>query len=695
MRSSIHLAFALMLFGAGQACRRPEPTPAFEVRVAPSTMRITRFQELSRLHTSIDLAAARNEYEAFQVVLQASHAPASHIDLRVSDLVHERTGAIIPGDEVALFREYFLYVLQPSGGYDWIPRIEYPGPLLPKRNPYSARQEAYGIPFDNTRIGSVGKPYVRGRRGPGFAFPTGQYTGARTRSYVIQIDQGGNAGQATFRWSDSWKTGFDGDVRVGRWNRSGVSIPPLETNHRSPPVPLNHGIEVWFCSGREPHFQAGHTFHFTAYESMNEVVWGELKVPPAAQAGRYRGQVTVTRSGHPPTRIPLQLTVWDIDLPRRRSITTAYGGWMVSAFYADAPQANWLHERVKHEHRIDNQTVHGHHTAWQGNFTNIDWSAFDREAGPRLTGEKYPDGIPMRRFHLGMYGCGNEWHWKGAAGADVRNVRSYAKRFAEHLKKRDWFDRVYMYCRDEPSPHHYDGIIRDIRAFLAADEDWAGKFMITTRPTPGHPLLPWIDIWCVKYHWGVEPGLMRQLRAAGDTFWCYAANSPYSPHLTYHLDTLKGYEARLIKWAAWKRGAEGFLYWATALDQEYPNPWTTPMNDFGACGDANLLYYGARNGPRLRDNATPLPPIMGPLAGFRLKQIREGLEDWELLLLCEQAIGREATEQLVEEVYRSPGGPYGHYMKPSALERHWTQDDWKLFDVRRKIADAIVASRSP
>jgi hypothetical protein len=688
-RPTLATAGWLLALLASAGCGGRPPPPALEIRAAPATRKITRTEPISTWSNAIHLAALRNEYEAFQVVVRAQGREVRDIHVECSDLVSADTGHTLPASACSFFREYFIPVLQPTGGYPWMPRIEYPDPLLPFRHPGNGAP--YGAPFDNVRIGSVGQPFRAGRTASGSAFPVGVYTARGDRAWVVQMERSGDAGQVTFRWSDSWKSGWDDQTQVRRWNREHLAIPQVPPGQRrTQPIPLADGVSVVFGGGRTPQFEAGQTFHFSTYDAMNEVVWGEICIPPDTPAGRYSGTITVTLADQAPHEMPLSLEVWNATLPRDKTITTAFGGWMESAFYSGNPDANWQFEELLHEHRIDTQTIMGHRTEWQGRYGNIDWSAFNAAAEPRLSGAAYADGVPMNRFHLAMYSCGYDHLWTRAAQRDETNVAFYGKLFAEHLKRRGWFDRVYMYCRDEPQPQDLPAIIRDIQAFLRGDPDWRGRFMVTSFPTLDHPLLDWIDIWCVKYHWGLDPAVRERLRADGRRLWCYVANTPHAPNPTYHIDSIRGYEPRLIKWAAWKLGAEGFLHWAMALDQEYPNPWTTAMNDFGACGDANFIYYGARNGPRLNDQATPLPPRMGPVPSFRLKQIRDGLEDWELLRLCEQKMGRAWTEALVSEVYRGTPGVYGRRMSRRQLEGYWTQDDGRIDATRRKLVSALI-----
>lgn len=631
------------------------------------------------------IAAASNETEPFQLVVRAEDSSFREVDASVSDLVCAENGHRLPQAGVRLYRQQFVHVLQASAGIPWMPTIEYPDPLLPFRDPYSTGHEPYGAPFDASRIGSVGAPWFAGRRGPGFVFPSGVYTGMEDRRFVVQIEPGGR----TFRWSDSWRDGFDDKVRVRRWNAIAVPLPPLGSDHRSLPLPLCDGVQAWFASGSEPAFGEGQTFHFNVYRRMNDVIWGEVHIPPSTPAGVYRGTITVSAREATPVSVPISLTVWDFELPRAPSVVTAFGGWMAPDFYSACTNADWLYELLLHEHRVDGQVIRGHETSWRNQFPSVDFTGFDAAAAGRLDGSLYPDGRPQKMFQLGMYGCGNEWDWENVAHQDLAGVKRFAERAARHLKQAGWFDRTYMYCRDEPQPEHFPAVLRDIAAFKEGDPGWAGKFMITAAPTPDHPLLDAIDIWCFKYHWAIDPELSQRLRNQGRRFWCYTANAPYAPNPTYHIDSIRGYEPRIIKWASWLRGAEGFLYWAAALDQEYPNPWTTPLNDFGACGDANLVYYGARDGPRLRDNATPLRPLQGPLPSFRLKQIREGLEDWEYLVLCERLRGRAFVESLAREIVPGGGLPYGKHIRTSILDGSWTQDPRRILAVREKLAEAI------
>ena len=56
-----------------------------------------------------------------------------------------------------------------------------------------------------------------------------------------------------------------------------------------------------------------------------ETVWIDVRVPTGQPAALYKGSVTVTARNSAPTRIPLEVRVRNFTIPRKSSITTAFG----------------------------------------------------------------------------------------------------------------------------------------------------------------------------------------------------------------------------------------------------------------------------------------------------------------------------------------------------------------------------------
>lgn len=93
----------------------------------------------------VELAAARNEFEPFQLVLRAPERPLRQVDVEVSDLAAEGGGESIAGRHAAVYLQRYLHLAKPSsiegGSGDW------PDPLLPRVDAYSGERRNT-FPFD-------------------------------------------------------------------------------------------------------------------------------------------------------------------------------------------------------------------------------------------------------------------------------------------------------------------------------------------------------------------------------------------------------------------------------------------------------------------------------------------------------------------------------------------------------------------
>jgi len=93
--------------------------------------------------TSAILKAAKNEFESFQLIVTASAAPLSGVDVAVSDLTDPH-GNVIPAGSIMIYKEVFINVGKPStiqGGTG-----EWPDALIPKKDEY-AGETRNAFPF--------------------------------------------------------------------------------------------------------------------------------------------------------------------------------------------------------------------------------------------------------------------------------------------------------------------------------------------------------------------------------------------------------------------------------------------------------------------------------------------------------------------------------------------------------------------
>ena len=117
--------------------------------------------------------------------------------------------------------------------------------------------------------------------------------------------------------------------------------------------------------------------------------------------------------------------------------------------------------------------------------------------------------------------------------------------------------------------------------------------------------------------------------------WWYSAGIPKNPYPSYHIDD-NGYSPVVYSWMHYAYGVTGNLYWsATFYLERVSENGSTVYNALQDCydtamrfpstnGDGFLLYPGAPYG------------IYGPVGSIRLEQLRDGLEEYDMLYALEQ-----------------------------------------------------------
>lgn len=141
-----------------------------------------------------------------------------------------------------------------------------------------------------------------------------------------------------------------------------------------------------------------------------------------------------------------------------------------------------------------------------------------------------------------------------------------------------------------------------------------------------------VQTWCGQFQsWHSEE--QRQTyydrrdnseREYGEGLWWYGCESPRVPFPNFHMDD-DGIVTRLVPWMMFDYDVEGMIYWCVNYFQT-EDIYTYPSVYLNTVGDGQLLYPGTKF------------DIFGPLSSRRLESIREGLEDYEYLLMIEEAI---------------------------------------------------------
>jgi hypothetical protein len=227
---------------------------------------------------------------------------------------------------------------------------------------------------------------------------------------------------------------------------------------------------------------------------------------------------------------------------------------------------------------------------------------------------------------------------------------------------------AYVYVADEPSSQEaYDDV--RARSKFVREVVPGLKVLCTKGPQVQNP--PWgslvgsVDIWAPLWPM-FEHEAVKKRRAAGEEIWSYTALCQGRPDTPFWQLDFPLLNYRIPMWISWRFDITGLLYWTTTNWSSTRDVWTNPLTYGDQYNmEGSLLYPGADVG------------VQGFITSIRLKQIREGLEDYEYLTILSQRRSRAEAETIVRKIARS--------------WHDWDTDAKHLLRARAEIARLILA----
>jgi hypothetical protein len=122
------------------------------------------------------------------------------------------------------------------------------------------------------------------------------------------------------------------------------------------------------------------------------------------------------------------------------------------------------------------------------------------------------------------------------------------------------------------------------------------------------------------------------MKEEGKEIWSYVCVSPRGQYLNFMVDD-PGINHRKIFWQQYTIGSTGFLYWSCNWWNDIADPWkqmnTVMWADTTAYGDGSLLYNGNKVG------------VDGACGSIRLEAFRDGIEDYDLIMMAQDILGEK------------------------------------------------------
>lgn len=351
----------------------------------------------------------------------------------------------------------------------------------------------------------------------------------------------------------------------------------------------------------------------------NQGYWITVKTAGNQTAGIYKGEVTVSYKGGKDIKIPVEVEVWDFELPVKPSFETAYAVSDWSAFSY-----------------LNNKNVYVP-------FNELRTQLFEFSYEYRVSGGYLPIEYNTSPQHIADQ---TEAALKKYPQVTCFNLGNPNKDLADALEAKGLLQYGYTYLFDEPG--YSDEINENIQQRYKEVHSLNPHIrnMLTTAPRVE---IPDTDIWCgIWSSYGCDEYVIRDFQEKGDTVWWYGCVGPQAPYPTYHImdDVMT---SRLVHWMQKDFNVTGNLYWATCIYQIYNlddeaagyskqrDIWNDPYifrygdgSEGGAAGDGYLFYMGYENDGYV-NKTMPVPTI-------RFEAIRDGNEDYEYLVLLENKI---------------------------------------------------------
>lgn len=234
----------------------------------------------------------------------------------------------------------------------------------------------------------------------------------------------------------------------------------------------------------------------------------------------------------------------------------------------------------------------------------------------------------------------------------------------EKLKSNpEWMAKAYMYPVDEPtSAAMLDDIKEKVDRLrtLCPEMKFATSFFMNLDYDENTDeigfLADVLDILCLKTKCWRDADMYsaaqakkypkmtertRLLQRQGKTVWSYVCWEPGYPYTNLFVNE-SGLDHRVLFWQQYDVGSQGFLYWSVNFWKAVNDPWinmsTVNWLDPEVYGDGSLLYNGNHVG------------ITGPCSSKRFEAVRDGVEDYELLKMAEEALGSEWLNGMIDKV---------------------------------------------
>src|SRR5579875_2486995 len=227
--------------------------------------------------------------------------------------------------------------------------------------------------------------------------------------------------------------------------------------------------------------------NFTIQAGQNQSVWADIYIPRTASPGMYAGVVQVQENGVPAYAIPVELNVYNFELPDSPSAktmafvdTTDIMWRYVTGYQGYVNSQSAGGQRVKNITDRYFELFHRHKISLIGEndcpiADNPCDASVARLNGSLFTAQNGYDG-PGVGTGVNVYGIGNYGTWSWRSQVNEADMWLHADNWANWFQANSPSTEYFLYLEDEPPPQDY-----------AQVESWAQ--WLSADPGPGKQIL--------------------------------------------------------------------------------------------------------------------------------------------------------------------------------------------------------------
>ena len=472
-----------------------------------------------------------------------------------------------------------------------------------------------------------------------------------------------------------------------------------------------------------------------------EAFWFDIYVGRDKPAGTYRGSVKVTAEGLKAVELPVELEVFDFELPAVKRLKGFFQIGESSVAFShrwgkkpleEKRKLCHMYEEMLHDHYISNWSpitgfnygLNGVKVSEAGGKIAVDWTAFDRLVGPYMDGTAFRDKVPAQCLYVPYYLPVLKADRSARAARinkfNYRNVQydlfaQWIREVQRHMEEKGWLDRAYVFYFDEPflQKWKYDAFIQTAKIIrkeapklrIMITDGYKGEEAYKKLAHIKEPITQYVDVWDpVTFQVRANTvEFYRKRRKEGKfDIWCQTlGNANRNVPLP---NLFPEYDMPFHRtWGAmsWNFGFQGMEWWATVIwwnskQRKRLDPWTNPVafppfNKPLNC-DGRLFYNG-------------MPEAIGgediPISCLRMKALREAIEDYEYFFMLDK-LGHTEAEFDINSLHTIIAGKSRQMRSAMTLGgvkpgkpawQWWEGDPDAMMSVREEVARLIVQKK--